>query len=167
MTAPARTILDLAADSDPRRLERAIDQAVTDELLDPRALRAVLDRCPATRGSGRLRSMLDSADGHSTVTESRLEERFLKLVRDAGLPPPALNVRIGRMRVDAVWQQARVAVELDGYRWHRTRGRQESDRRREAALRGLGYTPLRYSAGQVIDQPLAVVADVAAALSKR
>ncbi|MGH2985674.1 MAG: DUF559 domain-containing protein [Solirubrobacterales bacterium] len=167
VTGPARTILDLAAGPDPRRLERAIDQAITDELLDPRTLRAVLDRYPATRGRGALRSMLGSADRLSTVTESKLEERFLKLIRDAGFPPPALNVRIGRMRVDAAWPEHRVAVELDGYRWHRTQGRQETDRRREAALRGLGYTPLRYSAAQVFDQPLVVVADLVAALAVR
>jgi very-short-patch-repair endonuclease len=167
VTGPARTILDLAAGSDPRRLERAIDHAITDELLDPPMLSAVLERYPATRGSGALRSMLTSTDRRSTVTASKLEERFLKLVRDAGLPPPALNARIGRMRVDATWAEHRVAVELDGYRWHRTRARQESDRRREAALRSLGYTPLRYSAAQVFDQPLVVVADLVAALAVR
>jgi very-short-patch-repair endonuclease len=157
-------LIDLGTVHESRELERAIDQALTNQRLHPRELRETLDRYPTTPGCAAARHVLATADRRSTVTESKLEERFLRLVRDAGLPPPALNARLGRMRVDALWEGQRVAVELDGYRWHRTRARQESDRRREATLRRLGYTSLRYSATQVFDQPLAVVADLVAAL---
>jgi very-short-patch-repair endonuclease len=60
-----------------------------------------------------------------------------------------------------------VAVELDGYRWHRTGYRQDADRRREVRLRQLGWLPVRYSAAQIFDTPLAVVADVASVLAAR
>lgn len=71
------------------------------------------------------------------------------------------------MKIDAVWRDERVAVELDGYWWHRTRFRQESDRDREVRLRRLRWLPVRYSARQVFDEPLLVIADLAAVLAGR
>jgi very-short-patch-repair endonuclease len=88
-------------------------------------------------------------------------------VRDAGLPEPALNARVEGFLVDAAWHRERVVVELDGYRWHRSRMRQESDRNREVKLRSAGWLPLRYSSLQVFDARLAVVADLAGVLVER
>ena len=61
-----------------------------------------------------------------------------------GAAPPTLNASVAGMRVDAIWHGERVAVELDGYRWHRTRTRQESDRqtRGEAAPRRMDAVAL-------------------------
>ena len=143
-----------------------MDQAITDKRTTPDALRAVLSRSAGSRGAAVLRTIIDAAERFDHLTRSQLEESFLALVRGAGLSPPALNVRIEKMRVDAVWRAERVAVELDGYRWHRTRSRIEADRDREAKLRRRGWTPLRYSARQVFDQPLVVVGDLASVLAR-
>ena len=102
-----------------------------------------------------------------SLTDSELEEEFIRIVRSAGLPVPALGQRIEGMKVDAIWRAERVVAELDGYRWHRTGYRQDRDRRREARLRQLGWLPVRYSAAQVFDSPLAVVADLVAVLIAR
>ena len=61
-----------------------------------------------------------------------------------------------------------VAVELDGYRWHRDRlpaGCSTADAR--FACASCGWLPVRYSAAQIFDTPLAVVADVASVLADR
>ena len=122
---------------------------------------------PGRRGAARLRRLIATAERFDSLTDSELEEAFVALARSAGLPTPALNQRIAGMRVDAVFRAQRVAVELDGYRWHRSRYRQESDRRREARLRQLGWAPVRYSASQVFDDPLVVVADLGSILATR
>lgn len=167
VTTPARTILDLGAQTDLRGVERAIDQAITDRRTTPRELRDLLSRSPGSPGAAKLRSLLDGAERFDTLTRSQLEEAFLRLVRESRLPDPSLNARIEGLRVDAVWRRERVAVELDGYRWHRTRTRIESDRERELRLRQAGWTPVRYSARQVLDEPLVVLADLAAVLAGR
>jgi very-short-patch-repair endonuclease len=164
ISSPGRTLADLAPRLTPRELESCVDRAITENLVTPSTVRRAATR---RRNAVALRALLQAAERFDSVTESALEEAFLRLVREAGLPRPTLNAPIAGMRVDAIWHGERVAVELDGYRWHRTRSRQESDRRREARLRRDGWMPLRYSARQLLDEPLAVVADVTRALAQR
>jgi hypothetical protein len=103
------------------------------------------------RANGRLRlAELDAAlkahDDGSAGTRSDLEDRFLALVRSAGLPPPLTNVALdldGRhIEVDFRWSS--LCVEVDGDGHTRPRARRE-DRKRDAALRAGGYTVLRVS----------------------
>jgi very-short-patch-repair endonuclease len=167
ITTPARTILDCGAITDDRTLELIVDQAITDEATSITELHAIVRRHEHTPGAAALSHLLAAAERFDSVSDSRLAEAFVKLVRDARLPEPVLNHRIGQMRVDAGWPAERVAVELDGYRWHRTRARQETDRRREAALRRFGWLPVRFSYRQVFNTPVAVAADIAAVLAGR
>ena len=55
------------------------------------------------------------------------------------MPEPEVNVRIGRHRVDFLWRDASLVVEVDGYIYHRGRQamRDDNDRDLELALRGL------------------------------
>ena len=76
-------------------------------------------------------------------TRSELERRFLALCRDAGLPPPAVNVVVAGFEVDAVWPDRRLVVELDGHAFHGTRAAFERDRVRDASLQLAGYRVLR------------------------
>jgi very-short-patch-repair endonuclease len=164
VTSPARTLADLGRHCTLRELEIAVDRSISEGLVTPGALRVVAE---CHRGAIALRRLLEAAERFDSITDSELEEVFLSAVREAGLPRPALNASIAGMRVDAAWRSERVAVELDGYRWHRSRMRQESDRRREARLRREGWMPLRYSARQVFDERLAVVADITRVLAER
>lgn len=167
VTSPSRTLVDLANRVAPRTLERAIDQALTDRLVTAPGLHSALDRAGSSRGTRSLRALLAATERFETVTQSELEEAFLVLVRRAALPMPALNVPLLGRRVDAVWSAQRVAVELDGFRWHRTRRRMESGLTEAADLRRAGWVPVRYSARQVFDEPMVVVADLAPLLVRR
>jgi very-short-patch-repair endonuclease len=53
-----------------------------------------------------------------------LERRFLAIVRDAGLPAPATQRRLGRYRVDFFWPDLGFVVETDSLRHHRTAAEQ-------------------------------------------
>ena len=79
--------------------------------------------------------------GWEGPTRSELERRFLALVRDAGLPVPLVNHRVGAVEADFVWPEHRVIVETDGYAYHRAAF--ESDRARDQALAAQGYLVLR------------------------
>lgn len=167
VTSPGRTILDLSAALDLRALERLIDQALTDRRASLADLRAILGRRERRAGSAKLRQLIASSERFDSVTRSELEERLLGLIRESGLPRPSVNVRVAGLLVDASWAAERVVVEVDGYRWHRTRSRQESDRSRELRLRRAAWLVLRYSARQLFDEPLQVVADLSGTLASR
>jgi very-short-patch-repair endonuclease len=96
-------------------------------------------------------------EGH-TITRSELEERFLRLIRQAGIPDPEMNVHIEGFQVDAVWREQRVIVELDGDRFHRHPGIRRRDRRRDAVLLLAGWRVLRYGWDDVTNAPAELTA---------
>ena len=164
MTAPARTLLDLATVATPRELERAFGEAVTQRLTSPASLVAAVDVAQGHRGVRRVRSLLASEE-EPALTRSEAEERFLALLREADLPPPAVNAHVSGHVVDFVWHDRRVVVEVDGFRFHSTRFAFERDRRRDAELSAAGYRVLRVTWRQLRDEPLAVIARLAGALA--
>lgn len=137
VTTPARTIADL--------------------------YRAGLTRgCPAAISSWDLRRAIRQAEvfglrtGAEILTKrtrSDLELLFLRLCRRHGLPHPEVNAKVGSIEVDFLWRDRRVAVETDGYRYHRGRAAFEDDRARDLKLRELGYEVVRLSDRQVADDP--------------
>jgi hypothetical protein len=79
-------------------------------------------------------------------TRSDLERDFLRLCRSHDLPPPEVNVQIGRWTIDFVWCEARLAVETDSFRYHRGSVAFEDDHQRDLDLRArLRDPPLHWS----------------------
>ena len=156
VTAVARTLIDLAAVLGDRSLERALDEAEYLKLLDRRDLDAALEH--GVRGATILRRILSRHEPGTTRTRSPLEEAFLLLVRRAGLPQPAVNVRLGPYTIDFLWPDQRVAVETDGRRAHDRSAARERDHRRDAWLAANGYRPFRFTWTQVHDRPEEVIA---------
>jgi predicted transcriptional regulator of viral defense system len=140
-TSLARTLLDLATFLSLTQLDRAIEAAERLERFDLRAIDDVLARSNGHRGAERLRRAL--GDYHHDDVRSDLEAHFLELCREADLPLPATNILIEGFLVDAVWREQKPVVELDGYRFHRTRSAFERDRRRDAMLALAGYRMVR------------------------
>jgi hypothetical protein len=128
VTNVAETIVDLAAALKPDDLARAFHEAGIRHHTTPAEVEAALARRPTAPGAGTLRRVL-RGDAH--VTLSPLERRFLALLRRHGLPLPETNRPAGSRRVDCRWTGHRLTVELDGYRYHRSRHAWEQDRRRE------------------------------------
>lgn len=133
VTRPARTLLDLAGALPARPLADALREARVRGLITDDALRDVLARHPAHRGTRGLGYALTGP-----FTRSRLERRFLRLVAEHDLPAPVVNVRVGPYEVDA--QFGRLVVELDG---GQHAGAWAQDARRDAFLRSRGFHVLR------------------------
>jgi very-short-patch-repair endonuclease len=68
---------------------------------------------------------------------------LIDLVQAHSLPTPALNAWVAGHEVDALWDEERLIVELDGYEFHRTRASFERDRRRDEDLQLAGYDVVR------------------------
>jgi very-short-patch-repair endonuclease len=163
VTAPARTLLDLAEVVPIRDLERAVEEARIRRLVRPRQLLDVLEHSPGRRGAGALRGLLD---GDPALTRSEAESRLLALLRAAGLAPTAVNARIGRYEVDFLWRPQRLVVEVDGYGYHGTRAAFERDRLRDAELQAAGYRVMRVTWRQLVNRPEALIARIAQALAQ-
>lgn len=166
VTAPARTLLDLAQVARDRELERAIDEAIVRRLTSRAGLAAAVERANGHRGTGRLRRLLARGE-EPAFTRSQAEERFLAFVRSAGLPAPEVNVQVAGQLVDFVWRDSRVVVEIDGYRFHSSRAAFERDRLRDAELSASGFRVIRITWRQLCEETFAVVARLAAVLVAR
>jgi very-short-patch-repair endonuclease len=116
------------------------------------------------RGASRLRNALDTHTPGTTLTRSELEERFLGLCDDLALARPKVNHHVDGLEVDFVFEAARLCVETDGWRHHRSRHAFERDRHRDATLARAGYRTLRFTHRQLTSEPRTVAATLAAAL---
>jgi predicted transcriptional regulator of viral defense system len=160
VTSPARTLVDLAPMLTAGQLQSTLGEADRRGLLDVPAVERALARTKGRHGQGhaRLRAALDAHAKHGAVlTRSPLEERFLDLVLDAGLPRPLLNVPAGGFEVDALWPDHGVIVELDGWAHHKERAAAARDRDKTNRLQVAGYVVLRFLHGDVVGDPERVV----------
>jgi very-short-patch-repair endonuclease len=149
-----------------RRLERAVENADRLRLLDISELGRVCEHGQGRKGSGNLRSLL--AQYHPLPeTRSELERRFLRVCREAGLPPPAVNVPVAGLEVDFLWPAAGLVVELDGYAFHHDRASFERDRRRDATLQAAGYRVVRITHWRLANDAASVVAELGVMLGPR
>jgi very-short-patch-repair endonuclease len=98
--------------------------------------------------------------GDAPLALSRLEQRFLERLREASLPQPETNRLLGGSYVDCRWPEHRLIVELDGYRYHRSRHAFEQDREREREARARGDEFRRYTWRDVEEEPERMLSDL-------
>lgn len=100
------------------------------------------------------------------LTDSELERRFFRLVRDADLPLPKTQVWLNGYRVDFHWPELGLVVETDGLQYHRTPSQQKRDRLRDQTHVAAGLTALRFTAAQVRFEPRETMATLIAVTSR-
>jgi hypothetical protein len=167
VTSLARTYLDLAATERRRTVQLALDRASDQGRFDLGPIRAVLARCPGHPGAPKLRAVLDIYDERPVFTRSGLERRFLELVREAGLPEPAMNTFVAGHEIDAWWEAERFGVELDVYATHGSRLSFEEDRVRDDELLHAGIETTRVTGPRLDREPGAVVESLRRHLERR
>lgn len=148
---PVSTLIDLAAEAPTEEVEDAVNEADRLDLVRTYRLRPALDRELSRPGCGRLKALLD-AQTFSRAANA-LERRFLAIVRDASLPPPDTQRRLGRYRVDFFWPELGFVVETDSLRHHRTAAAQAVDLGRDQAHARAGLRTLRFTHSQVFHRP--------------
>lgn len=151
LTSVTRTVIDMAGHGvSLRLLEAAVDSGVRDRRTSLPTLQrriAEMDR-PGRRGIRRLHEVLLDGGG-----ESDLERRFLRLMREAGLPRPTPQRVLRReadlpMRIDFCFEAASLVAEVSGRLGHTSdRARQRETRRRNA----ISEQEMRYREFTTID----------------
>jgi very-short-patch-repair endonuclease len=158
VTPPTQTLLDIAAEVEFEDLRRALAEAEYLRLVTLDDVEQVLGR--GRPGAVKLRAALETHRPQLARTRSKLEEKFVLLCERHSLAQPAMNVKVAGRRVDAVWLKQQVVVELDSRLAHSTARAIENDHRRDLDLRAAGFTVLRYTWRQLVDEPERVVADL-------
>ena len=150
VTRPARTIIDLSRTLEGRALEHLGDLADQRGLVDFTDLRAA--------SSASLQAVLSNY--RPAPTRSELEERFLRLCDDHGIPRPETNTLIEGILVDFVWRERNLIVEVDGYAYHRAPSRFERDRENDVTLTIQGWRVMRFTWRKVEQRPRWVAAAI-------
>jgi Protein of unknown function (DUF559) len=151
ITTVPRTLLDLAAHVSERALARAVREAIRLKLTTLEALADILGRHRGRRGAGRLAAAVARYAGLPLErARSGAEVRALELLRAAGRPMAALNVKIAGEEADLSWRCNRLIIEIDGGPFHLDGG---EDARKQACWEGAGWTVRRLSADDVYERP--------------
>jgi len=82
---------------------------------------------------------------------------------------PIRDYPLDRFRIDLAWPSALLAVEVDGGQWKAGGGKHGSKRdyQKTRRITTAGWRLLRFTAGEVNDDPLGVIAEIRQALSPR
>lgn len=148
-------------------IENAIDSAIRLRLADEQRLRSrVAERSSSHQRNSRglVDALVDSGG------ESHLERRFLALLRAAGLPRPVTQ-RVFRSgsrliaRVDAIFPDEALVVELAGHATHSSRRQRQLDEQRRTELTLAGQRVITFTYDDLDERPSWVVTTVGAALT--
>jgi very-short-patch-repair endonuclease len=173
VTTVERTLFDLMATVRPARAERALDNALVRKLTTLQGLGSIGDElCRKGRtGSALFRRLLAERGVDFRPTESSLEDAFLTLLRDAGLPEPERQVDLGGTewigRVDFYFRASRLVLEVDSDWFHTAALDVAADSRRDEALRAAGFEVVRVPEDEIRNRPALAIARVEAALVQR
>jgi very-short-patch-repair endonuclease len=142
----------------------AIDMALCGRLTDTTALRRYAETAAGRPGAKRLRRLAALA----APAESPMETRLRWLLLKRGLPRPEVQANLRDEedqllgRADLYYRAARLIVEYDGANH---RDRLVEDDRRQNRLLSVGFGLLRFTAGDIHNQPDLVEALVRGALA--
>lgn len=170
VTSVPRTIFDLAGMLGERQVERAWNEMEVRGYTDRLSVVHLLGRYPGRKGSLVLRRLASRKELSVGITRNEFEEAFLALIDRHGLSRPRMNAHValrGRFfEVDCLWENERVAVELDGGAVHKTDEAFEKDRERDRILNAEGYRTPRVTWHHLTNTPDEVAADLHTILTR-
>lgn len=152
ITTVERTLLDLAAHVGRRPLARAVREALRLRTTTPVAIAdALATRHRGRRGSRRLALTLAAYTGVPVARcRSASEVQALIVLRDAGQPPPRVNVKVAGEEADLSWSRERLIIEIDGGPFHLDVG---EDARKQGIWERAGWTVRRLPSDEVFSAP--------------
>ena len=118
-----------------------------------------------------LRPGYRAADGIGRIIHpgSASESRLLSFLRDTGVRGARSQIEIFDgdgfvARPDVVFEDVKLAIEVDSWTWHTDKTRRRADARRQNHLERMGWTVLRFFREDIYFDPDYVVAEIRATL---
>jgi len=151
VTTVARTLVDVGR-HDRRDAIMAGDAALREFLTDRGEIGRVLDGAVGWPGIRQARGVLDLLDPRA---ESPLESLTRLVLHDDDFPEPELQVWLGGDRIDMLFTEQRLVLEIDGRDKYDVDGRGDDDplwaeKRRERRLRALDYRVERVTWDEIV-----------------
>lgn len=168
VTRPSLTVLQCATVLAREDLQRLVEDALRTGRAKQWQLRELCGR--GTSGSRALGSVLDEVV-HEGL--DRWMRRLVRLLVAAGLPRPALEVPLYdgdvlRAVLDGLYEDAKLALEVDDWETHSSRRASERDRQRDRwVFKTYGILTLRFTPREIRERPERVVADICEAYRQR
>lgn len=168
ITSVARTVVDLARTSSFREGVVVADSALRGQQTTKAELRAVIKACDRWPGIARARQVVEFSDA---LSESAFESISRVVFRDAGLPPPELQVWVGADgivvgRADFYWREYATIAEADGALKYADPDRAKMQLRRDAELREAGFEVVHFTWQELHINPAQVVRSIRAAFAR-
>ena len=145
-------LLDMCADLDRYEAARLIDEALRRKLVTLAQLQNALILIGGRgKGGTRLfRQLILERDDSDALTDSELERIFKNFAARSGLRPSAHYKVFDETggfvcEADFAFVEAKVAIQLDGFKWHTSRSQFEKDRRQDVIMTRLGWKVLRFT----------------------
>jgi very-short-patch-repair endonuclease len=161
VTAPARTLIDLAGRFSRQPLRRAVRQAQSLGLVSPGELLEAIERLGPRRGSRMLAEIVATGPA---PTRSGLEDVVLELLLNGGLAHPDVNKPLfldgHRVIPDFRWPDQALVLEADSRKWHENQTAREDDAERQALLEAHGERVVRVTWAQAVWRPHQTLARV-------
>jgi len=173
-TTIARTIIDVGVPHGIGTTARCIDEARRLGEVDLSEVAELLHSVArkGRNGVGPARRILEERLKWDQVTDSQLEDRFLRLLQRANLPRPVGQYLILNdsgtyvAKVDFAYRDHHLAIELDGAAYHSDPETFRYDRQRQNRVVLQGWTVLRFTYWDVYAGGDWVLDTVAAALAR-
>jgi very-short-patch-repair endonuclease len=169
VTTVGRTLVDVSGRLTDRQLGEAVDDALRRDILRLEDLRQTAGRLGTAPGRSmrRVHQVLARRIPGYDPLDSDFETRVLRVLTSAGLPVPRQQYPVtldGQLvHLDLAYPEARLAIELDSWKWHGTRSAFDDDRWRDASLAKMRWLTLRLTFtmtdADIIDLVRAVLAD--------
>lgn len=171
VTSVERTLIDVAGRAGEQRLEIAIEDALRRRLTRPDRVAERLEMMPRNQPGRAVIARLLEERGADAPAESGLEVKVLRLLRELGYPAPLRQKVLddgGRFvgRVDLVFPERRLILEVDSFRFHSGRQSWDRDRERRNALTALGWVVLHVTSKMLGEEKDAFVRDLARAYDR-
>ena len=155
----ARLVFELASLVRPERLRRICDRLKSSRGMtyETMALTAAELWRRGKPGSSEMRLLVDERVPGYVPPASELAARFDDLCDRFGIPHGVREVNAGGEawigRVDVIYRDAKLIVELDSRQWHDTSTAFEDDRRRDNSLVLAGWRVIRITWRMLNDEP--------------
>jgi very-short-patch-repair endonuclease len=168
VTTRERTAVDLLASLPWSQARNLWAWLATRGVLDLDRLASATSERKHRCGTPQLRRLLDVS---RTGSLSAAEDLCHELLRDAGIHGWRANASVlvsGRIvaNVDLLFEEQRVAVEIDGWSTHRDRATFQRDRATQNQLVAAGYLVLRFTWDDLTSRPAYVVSTIRQALAR-
>ena len=168
VTTKVETLLDCLGCLPRRDARSLLDRSIQQSWLTPTDIERRVREQPGRWGNRQLARLLrESRPG----AEAESERRAQRLLRKAGIAGwvgnYALLVDGNRFRIDIAFPEAKIAIEIDGWAFHRTKERRDRDMRKLNLLTNAGWRVLTFSWEDIVDRPGYFIEVVTSVLASR